>query len=201
MAGKFVDRSEGWNDVAEQFMAMRSTTGVRLVRSWARDSLPQSGSVADIGCGSGVPIAQALIEEGFEVFGIDASPILIAAFQRRFPGVFSACETAQDSAYFHRKFDGAVCVGLLFLLTEKDQQQVIRRVANSLMAGGRFLFSAPREKCEWRDTLTGRNSMSLGSEEYERLLRETGLEPVGSCVDEGGNNYYNAAKPVDGLIL
>lgn len=189
-----VDRSEGWNDVAMQFMAMRSRIGARLVRSWAHTNLPRSGTVIDVGCGSGVPIAEILLEAGFEVYGIDASPILLAAFQRRFPGVPSACETAQDGTYFGRQFDGAVCVGMLFLLSGKDQQRVIRRIAKSLVDGGRLLFSAPHERCEWRDALTGRNSISLGFPEYQRILRETGLTLVGTCADEGDNNYFHAVK-------
>jgi len=191
-----MDHSEGWEDVAEHFMAARSDTGAHLVLSWARENLPRSrsGSVIDIGCGSGVPIAHTLIDAGVDVFGIDASPTLIAAFRRQFPKAQSACEAAQDSPFFHRTFDAAVAIGLLFLLTEDDQQKVIRRVANVLKPGGRFLFTAPREKCEWDDTLTGRRSKSLGAEAYEQLLRESGLHLASSRIDEGGNNYYDAVK-------
>ena len=191
-----IDRSEGWDGVAEQFMAARSDIGATLVRSWARDNLPPSSSVVDVGCGSGVPIAQALIEDGFTVFGIDASPLLIAAFRRRFPDVQSACEAAQESVFFHDTFDAAVSVGLLFLLSADDQRKVFHRVANALRPGGYFLFSAPRETCEWQDVLTGRRSRSLGEQEYERLLEASGLCLVRCHVDEGENNYYDATKPL-----
>jgi SAM-dependent methyltransferase len=190
------DRSGGWNAVAERFMAVRSETGAALVRAWARDNLVPSGSILDVGCGSGVPIARALIEDGFTVFGIDPSPVLIAAFRFRFPDMQSACEAAQDSAFFHLSFDAAVSVGLLFLLSDEDQRDVIQRVALALKPGGRFLFSAPRETCEWKDVLTGRQSSSLGEQEYQRLLQASGLFLVGCHVDEGVNNYYDAAKPL-----
>lgn len=189
-----VDRSEGWEDVAGKFMAARSGVGARLVRAWALDRLPRSASVVDIGCGSGVPVAQALIEEGFDVYGIDASPTLAAAFRRRFPEAPCACEAAQESAFFGRAFDAAVCVGLLFLLSEDDQRGVIRSVAAALRPGGRFLFSAPRERCEWPDSLTGRLSRSLGEDAYGLLLRANGLSLAGCLVDEGENNYYDAVK-------
>lgn len=190
-----IDRSEGWDSIAEQFMAARSGIGATLVRTWARDNLPPSSSIVDVGCGSGVPIAQALIEDGFTVFGIDASPHLIAAFRRRFPDMQTSCEAAQDSGFFHQTFAGAISIGLLFLLHADDQHRVVRRVANALSPGGRFLFSAPREACEWQDLLTGRRSMSLGEQEYERHLAASGLRLINCCLDEGGNNYFDAVKP------
>lgn len=150
------DQSEGYEDVAYQFMTARSDIGATFVRSWARDNLPPSSSIADVGCGSGVPIAQALIEDGFTVFGIDASPSLLAAFRRRFPDAQSACEAAQDSVFFHHIFDAAVSVGLLFLLSADDQRKVFQRVANALRPGVRFLFTAPWQICEWQDLLTKR---------------------------------------------
>jgi SAM-dependent methyltransferase len=191
-----IDRSEGWEGVAEEFIAARSDIGASLVRSWARDNLPPSSCVIDVGCGSGVPIAQALIEDGFAVFGIDASPTLMDAFRRRFPNMQSACEAAQDSVFFHRTFDAAISIGLLFLLSPDDQCKVLGRVATALRPGGRFLFSAPRERCEWQDMLTGRQSISLGEREYERILKASGLRLTGCCIDEGENNYFDAAKPV-----
>jgi len=189
-----MDRSEGWDDVARQFMAARSGIGAGLVLSWARDHLPQAGSVIDVGCGSGVPIAETLIEAGFDVFGIDPSSILIAAFKHRFPDAPIACEAAQDSTFFDRKFDAALAIGLVFLLAEEVQRNVICRVAHALKAGGRFLFSAPREICEWQDMLTGRRSHSLGAQEYERLLQSFGLRLMACRLDEGGNHYYDAVK-------
>ncbi len=47
--------------------------------------LPKAGSVLDIGCGMGEPIARNMIERGFAVTGIDASPSLIAMARERFP--------------------------------------------------------------------------------------------------------------------
>jgi len=189
-----IDRSEGWDTIAERFMAARSDIGASLVRSWARSSLPASSSVVDVGCGSGVPIAQTLIEDGFTVSGIDASPQLIAAFRRRFPGMQTACEAAQDSAFFHQTFAGAVSIGLLFLLHANDQHRVLHEVANALRPEGRFLFSAPQQACEWQDILTGRESRSLGKQEYERHLEASGLRLIDCYVDEGGNNYFDAIK-------
>lgn len=191
-----IDRSEGWDAVAERFIAARSDIGATLVRGWARDTLPPSSAIVDIGCGSGVPIAQALIKDGFTVAGIDASPRLIGAFARRFPSAQHACEAAQESRFFGRSFDAAIAIGLLFLLSAEDQRAVIAGVAKALRPGGRLLFSAPLEACEWLDLLTGRRSVSLGEAGYARLLEEAGLQLVECYTDEGANNYFDAVKPL-----
>lgn len=189
------DPSEGWDALAERFMEIRSGVGADLVRNWAIAQLPANSAIVDVGCGSGVPNAEALIGAGFAVSGIDASPRLVAAFRARFPDAPVACEAAQISAFFDRTFDAAVCVGLIFLLSEADQAALIDRVAQALKPGGRFLFTAPLQACEWPDNLTGRLSRALGQAVYTALLDSHGLSVVASHSDEGGNHYYEAIKP------
>lgn len=188
------DPSRGWEAVAAEFAARRSRIGAATVRAWAR-CLPPGATVLDLGCGDGVPISQALVEDGFEVYGIDASPTLVAAFRRRSPGAPAACEAVEPSSFFGRTFDGVVAVGLLFLLPAEAQRDLLHRVAAVLNRGGRFLFTAPAETGTWPDLLTGQPSLSLGVVAYRELLASAGLTCVGEYVDEGDNHYYDARKP------
>jgi SAM-dependent methyltransferase len=190
-----VDRSNGWDAVAPQFIEQRarSQVGVSTVAAWAR-SLPKGAAILDLGCGSGVPIAEALVRLGFMVHGIDASPTMVAAFRQRFPGFPVACEPAEDSVLFDRTFDAALAIGLLFLLPPDVQRRLILRAAGVLTSGGRFLFTAPVEAGSWSDLSTGWQSVSLGDAEYRRLIAEVGLVVVGEYRDEGGNHYYDAAR-------
>lgn len=188
------DKSEGWDAVAREFMVVRSDSGASLVRSWAEAHIPPKGAILDVGCGSGAPIAQELALEGFEIFGIDPSPVMIAEFRRRLPAAQTACEAVLDSPFFNRSFDGVIAIGVIFLLSKEDQAKMITRLAQALLPGGRVLFSAPYETGEWKDTLTGRVSRSLGYDAYGRLLDKAGLTLVGRQADEGGSNYYDAIK-------
>lgn len=108
----------------------------------------------------------------------------------------AVCEPAQDSSFFDRTFVGVISIGLIFLLGEGDQRKLLTSVANVLEPDGRFLFSAPREVCRWNDTLTGRTSMSLGADAYAAHLTSVGLRLDDCRSDEGGNNYYEAVKPI-----
>ncbi|MGV8929546.1 MAG: class I SAM-dependent methyltransferase [Brevundimonas sp.] len=187
------DQSRGWDAIAQEFIAARSDVGTGIIRQWA-GWLPAGGAVVDVGCGTGAPVAATLMAEGLTVFGIDASAALVAEFRRRFPLALVACEPAETSGLFHRTFDGAVAIGLLFLLPAADQQRVIGRVARALEPGGRFLFSAPRQACEWKDSLTGRPSLSLGAAAYRRALEQVGMRLTAQEVDEGGNHYFDAVR-------
>jgi len=190
------DPSNGWEAVAEALIeeCQRSSIGVATVQAWAR-SLPQGAAVLDLGCGSGVPRSEVLINEGFAVYGVDASPSLAEAFRGRFPGARVACEGVEESPFFGRTFDGAIAWGLMFLLSEKTQRRLIRRLARVLNSGGRFLFTAPVQACTWADLSTGRTSLSLGANAYTAALVDAGLTLVGEHVDEGENHYYEATKP------
>ena len=188
-----IDLSNGWEAVARRFLGERSSIGSRAVQRWAR-TLRADATILDLGCGSGVPISQSLIEAGLAVYGIDASPSMVAAFERRFPGVPVVCEAVERSSFFSRTFDGAVAWGLIFLLPADVQHAVIHRVAQALNIGGRFLFTAPSQACSWADASTGRVSLSLGASRYQALLADAGLTLVGEHEDEGENHYYDAVR-------
>jgi SAM-dependent methyltransferase len=191
------DRSNGYEAVAPEFMGRReqSSVGIATIRTWAR-SLPPGASILDLGCGHGVPVSMALMNDGFVIYGVDASPSLIAAFRRRFPHAHLACEAVEDSRFFDRTFDAIIAVGLMFLLPAGVQRDLIRKVALALKPGGRLLFTSPVQACTWTDMLTGRESLSLGGEAYKAALSDAGLTLVGEHVDEGNNHYFDARRPL-----
>ena len=75
------DLSNGYDDEAKSFIASRSSTiGVSTGRIWAQ-SLPAGISILEIGCGDGIPVTSTPIEEGLNVYAMDASPKMVAAFR------------------------------------------------------------------------------------------------------------------------
>jgi|SRR6516162_9715786 hypothetical protein len=81
--------SNGYEDVAAEFIAGRgrnsSGVGASAVANWSQ-TLASGATVLDLGCGTGVPISQALIERGFKVYGWTPHP---RSWQRSGP-VFQA---------------------------------------------------------------------------------------------------------------
>ena len=90
----------------------------------------------------------------------------------------------------------------MFLLAADVQATLIHKVASVLKPGGRFLFTAPHQVCAWQDNLTGKTSVSLGSDTYRELVESEGLALAGEADDEGQNHYYFVCKPraADGAV-
>jgi SAM-dependent methyltransferase len=191
------DKSNGYEGIAEIFILGRgrnsSGVGASIVAAWSQ-LLPHGATVLDLGCGTGVPISQALIERGFNVYGVDASASITAAFRARFPTALVECAAVEDSSFFERTFDGVVAWGLFFLLDAEIQRRLVAKIGAVLPSGGRLLFTAPRQVCSWPDAMTGRTSISLGHDAYRNTLEAEGMALVGTYVDEGENYHYSAQK-------
>jgi len=166
---------------------------VKEVRKWAK-TLPRGSSVIDLGCGPGFPITVVLVEEGLQVFGVDAAPSFVAAFQRNLPGTPVVCESVLESRCFDRTFDAVLSIGMMFLLKAEEQHRLIRKFAEILVPGGRLLFTSPAKPGVWNDVMTGMESVSLGAEEYKKLLGTAGISVVEEYEDIGENHYFDAFK-------
>jgi 2-polyprenyl-3-methyl-5-hydroxy-6-metoxy-1,4-benzoquinol methylase len=191
------DKSNGYEEISSSYISTRgeneSGVGSEVVAEWSK-TLPERAAVLDLGCGNGVPISRVLIRRGFNVYGVDASPSMAAAFRATFPAAPVECAAVEDSNFFGRSFEGVVAWGLFFLLDAEAQRRLIAKIAGVLSSGGRLLFTAPREKCSWVDVMTGRTSMSLGEAAYRETIQAEGLSQVGTHRDEGENYYYFAVK-------
>ncbi|HEV2322373.1 MAG TPA: class I SAM-dependent methyltransferase [Terracidiphilus sp.] len=195
-----MDQSNGYESVSEEFLARRgnprtrpTAIGVKEVRKWAK-TLPAGSSVIDLGCGPGFPITVVLVEEGLQVFGVDAAPSFVAAFQRNLPGIPILCESVLESSLFDRTFDAVLAIGLMFLLKAEEQHRLIRRFAAILAPGGRLLFTSTAKPVIWKDGMTDLESVSLGAEQYGKLLAAVGLTVTDEYEDVGENHYFGAFK-------
>lgn len=87
-----------------------------------------------------------------------------------------------------------MAIGLIFLLGVEDQQRLIQRFAELLVPGGRLLFTATAKPAVWNDAMTGLESVSLGAEQYRKLLGTAGLSVAEEYEDVGENHYFDVFK-------
>jgi len=141
--------------------------------------LPPGGSVLDIGCGMGEPIAGHLIETGFAVTGVDSSPSLIAMARERFAGGEWLVADMRALA-LGRRFDGILAWHSLFHLSPEDQRPMFEIFAAHSAPGAVLLFTSGWSRGEAIGEWQGEPLYhgSLDPQEYEALLEAGGFAVV-----------------------
>ncbi len=102
-----------------------------------------TGSVLDIGCGTGEH-ALFFAGEGHEVWGVDATPLAIRkskekAEKRGLPVHFLVLD-ARDLARLTRKFDTATDSGLFHTLSDEDRPVFVDNLAAVLSPAGNYFM-------------------------------------------------------------
>lgn len=185
---------------AAQFDADRTKT--LFERPWLdafTALLAPGGSVLDLGCGAGEPIAAHLIAGGARITGVDAAPAMIDLCRQRFPdhvwrvGDVRNWETGEA-------FDGVIAWHVLIHLTPGDQRRVLARLGHLLRPGAPLLFTAaPRAGetlGEWRGETLYHGG--LDPDETTALLEAAGLTVLkqrASDPDCGGASVWLARRP------
>ena len=197
------DASRGVVDLYERHAAAwDADRGRSLVeRPWldrfARH-VPHGGTVLDAGCGSGEPIGRYLVEAGFAVTGIDASPSLIALCRARLPAADWLVDDMRALA-LGRRFDGIVAWDSLFHLTMDDQRAMVPRFAAHARPGAPLLFTSGPGEGETIGEYRGEPlyHASLGAGEYEALLAANGFSVLAHQVEDpacGGHTVWLALR-------
>jgi cyclopropane fatty-acyl-phospholipid synthase-like methyltransferase len=138
------------------------------------------GTILDIGCGMGEPIARYLIERGFRVTGVDSAPSLIAMCEERFPAR-QWCVADVRSLALGRRFDGLIAWHSAFLhLSPEDQEPLFARLAAHAAPGAALLFTSGPDRGEEIGEWLGEPLYhgSLAPEEYCGLLEANGFRDV-----------------------
>jgi SAM-dependent methyltransferase len=149
------------------------------------DLMPQGGTILDLGCGSGVPIARYLIEHGCRVNGVDSSPAMIAMCADRFPDhEWRAAD--MRTLGLGSTFDGILVWDSFFHLTHDDQRRMFPIFRRHAAPGAALMFTSGPSAGEaigsYRDEPL--YHASLDSAEYRQLLDDNGFDVVRYIADD-----------------
>jgi cyclopropane fatty-acyl-phospholipid synthase-like methyltransferase len=136
--------------------------------------VPVGGTVLDVGCGMGEPIASYLISRGYPVAGLDSSPAMIEMCRRRFP----QCDwIVGDMRRWRsvRRYDGILAWDSFFHLSGDDQRAMFPRFAALASPGTPLMFTSGPSHGEAIGSYRGEPLFhaSLAAEEYLELLAES----------------------------
>ncbi|MFD9397024.1 class I SAM-dependent methyltransferase [Streptomyces sp. NPDC060000] len=101
--------------------------------------LPETGTVLDIGCGTGVPVARSLVAAGHRVTGVDISQVQIRRARELVPGADFIRADATTLELPQGSFDAVVCLYALIHVPVEEQPALLERIASWIRPGGWFL--------------------------------------------------------------
>lgn len=185
-----------YDQIFAEYTANRSQTICVAEVARFLEPIPPGSSILDVGCGDGLPIAKMMRERGYKVHGVDRSPKMIAAFRSNFPQFTAECASILECDLSGFSFAAAIAWGVLFHLSARDQELAIAAIVTSLSNGGRFLFTAGKERGQISSPMYGVTFqyISLGSREYAEILQRHNCHLLDEFIDSEQNYYYIAEK-------
>jgi len=138
--------------------------------------VPPGGTVLDVGCGMGEPMAGYMLQRGFSVVGVDAAPSLIELCRARFPeGEWLVADMRELN--LGRRFDGVLAWDSLFHLGLDHQRGMFPRFAAHARPGAPLMFTSGSSEGEAIGSFCDEPlyHASLGPSEYEERLVSGGF--------------------------
>jgi SAM-dependent methyltransferase len=165
--------------------------------------IPAGGTVLDIGCGSGKPIAAHLVAQGYAVTGVDSSPTMIDMCSDRFPA-HQWLVADMRTLSLGTRFAGIIAWDSFFHLSPDDQRLMFPTFRAHAKATAPLLFTSGPRHGDAIGSFEGEPLYhgSLDASEYRTLLRDNGFAVVDHAVEDptcGGHTVWLAQAQQRGL--
>jgi SAM-dependent methyltransferase len=160
-------------------------------------ALPRGGTILDLGCGGGEPIARYLIDQGCHLTGVDKDAAMITLARTRFPRetwIHADMRTVRIEA----QFEGVIAWNSLTQLSRADQAAMAERAAHWLKPGGRLLFSAEAYSDSSGYRRGSLYHADLSPAEYSAAIAARGLIEMAHVAEDpacNGAGVWLARKP------
>jgi SAM-dependent methyltransferase len=147
--------------------------------------VPPAGTVLDLGCGSGKPIAAYVLAQGFTVCGVDSSPTMIALGR----GNFSDQEwlvADMRTLSLGKRFDGILAWDSFFHLNYDDQRRMFPIFRDHTAPHAPLLFTSGPRHGEAIGAFRGEPlyHASLAPDEYRSLLAANHFTVAAETMDD-----------------
>lgn len=179
--------------------------GARLREAWLYergwfdkfcDLVCARGSVLDLGCGAGQPLATHLVKQGYSVTGVDSSSVMIKLFRERLPDQEAFVADMRLLA-LKRVFSGILAWDSFFHLNYDDQRRMFPIFRTHAAPRATLMFTSGPAHGEAIGQLEGEPlyHASLDSGEYKQLLDSHGFDVVATVPNDqncGGRTVWLA---------
>ena len=160
--------------------------------------IPVHSTLLDLGCGSGKPIADYLIQQGHTLIGVDSSDVMIAMAQKNFPKQ-TWVQADMRTVELDQKFNAILAWDSFFHLIPDDQRQIFAQFAQFSVTNTALMFTSGPMAGEAMGDMFGDAlyHASLSQDEYRVLLKQYGfnvVKMVANDVECTGHTVWLAQK-------
>jgi len=173
---------------AHEWVSDRSRQPVFIEQAWLDRFcalIKPRGTVLDLGCGPGKPMAAYLLAQGFDICGVDSSPTMISLAQGNYPDR-EWIVADMRALSLGRTVDGVMAWDSFFHLSYDDQRQMFPIFRAHAKPGAPLLFTSGTQHGEAIGRFRGEPlyHASLSPDEYRALFAENGFECVAEKMED-----------------
>ncbi|MGH2806782.1 MAG: class I SAM-dependent methyltransferase [Actinomycetota bacterium] len=132
---------DGYDRVAEHYAASRDRFENDRHLQVLVELRPPPARVLDVGCGSGVPVAEFLVARGYDVVGIDVSSEQIRLARAAVPAATFEVRDMLELRPRDYDVDALVSFYAIFHTPRERHRELLRTLASFLSLGGIALFT------------------------------------------------------------
>lgn len=173
---------DAYNAIAESWDRARNAFYGRekaYLDTFLRDMAARS-PILDLGCGTGRPMAECILNQGHKVTGIDQAVELLERARTRMPSG-TWIESTIEGFETDDRFAGVVCWDALFHIPREHHPAILARIAKMLIPKGRLMLTVGgSEHPAFTDTMFGETFFydSFPPEKVMSMLGELGFRPL-----------------------
>lgn len=175
-----IDIEQAYDSICDDWQKFRNSTQINKCIVDFCDLITPNGKILDVGCGTGYPIAQYLVERNFYVTGIDVSRRMIEKAEQL--QLKNANFIKSDILCFadDMLYDGVIAFDSIWHIAKDKQATVYGKIASLMNCGAYFLFTHGNRNGETVGTMFHRQFYysALHIDELKAIFSKVGLKII-----------------------
>ena len=184
---------KGYDRIAKKYQTIRHTLDNKKELGEFASLLPKNAKVLDVGCGAGIPVAQFLVERGFDVTGIDFSKKMLKLASKNVPKAKFILKDMTKLDLEADSFDGLTALYSVIHVPRKKHFSLFQSFHNILKPEGIMLICLGPDEWEVIDEYYGTEMFwsHYSPKKALQLLKKAGFEIISDNVfARGGEKHY-----------
>ena len=184
---------KGYDRLAERYQTIRRAFDNKRELNEFASLLPKNAKVLDVGCGAGVPVAQFLVDSGFDVTGIDFSKNMLELARKNVPNAKFLVKDMTTLDFEADSFDGLTAFYSIIHVSREKHFSLFQSFHRILKPQGIMLVCLGPDEWEATDNYYGTEMFwsQYSPEKSLQLLKKAGFEIISDNVlVRGGERHY-----------